>query len=949
MPFERRHLSWISIFAGVAVALVGFVMNQMWFLLPAGPVLVLLAIAMAALVASYGAARVTGCAWATASLLVWLAACVGCAGFASAVAVLLIAAAAFGLGSLILPRDNDMPMAMPLVVGIAVICGGLGWLLPFRMHFMATYMVFMLALIICRWRHLAAAVRAIPGAWTATVTPAPKSALLAVMAMGVASTFAWGPTIHGDDLGYHLGLPSQLASLGYYQMNVGTSVWANAAWGADIVQAIAQVISSTESHGMVGVLWLALAASLLWRLCGTLGLGAALRWLAVALYISIPLTASTLDGMQTEGPTAAVAVAIAYLVFSQAAPRKRHVVAAALLFGLLLELKISNLMLAGPLGLLMLWQWRGGLPWRIAPLAVVLGVLVAGSSYAYSWALTGNPVLPLFNGVFHSSYYPNANFHDSHWIQKIRWDFPWRLVFHTSDFVEGGDGSVGFGLLALAGCLVIAIIRRGSRPLALTALAALVLPLTQLPYIRYAQPSFILLIPCMLCGLPRQRFGCFGKRAIAWLLGILVILGLLFFANGEWQYQYGMLGKYLVGGNPAIIADYAPQRQFADVVRVLYPPDARVLVTDQTHPFVAEYAGSAFSPSWYDPELSRMVKAADTDASGKAWNGIFRAFGTNLVTLAKSRAAPGLFAAISANKGERVYVVGDLELWALHGGVSGSVVSSPPGSVSVDFDIAKAPPEATLLDAQVDLRCMPKAGPIVFAWVIGQAGGNSIVHYASSRCADDGHVIASLDTSLPGPATSLMVTATPSKSPDIALVASSSSAWLRRDRMAERDLALHMRERWAAWIDSAKQTSISGIPARRVSAPAGAVIVQFDTSKVPKSAAAIDADITLACKAEQVPIVLAWKFKEAGRDETVQYKLARCDGKGSARGSIRVLISNGGSTSFSLIAVPATPSIDAIQFHSAEAYYEEGNLFWHHPFIAIRQLLAAWVRPAATA
>src|SRR5690606_7293954 len=95
-----------------------------------------------------------------------------------------------------------------------------------------------------------------------------------------------------------------------------------APWAGDVLQAIPQVVAHAESRGPLNLTWLAAAALGLWRLGALLGLVPALRWAAMALYASLPLTASLLGGMQTETPAVAVALALAVVVLDDRLPRR---------------------------------------------------------------------------------------------------------------------------------------------------------------------------------------------------------------------------------------------------------------------------------------------------------------------------------------------------------------------------------------------------------------------------------------------------------------------------------------------------------------------------------------------------------------------------------------------------------------------------------------------------
>src|SRR5690606_36098993 len=133
----------------------------------------------------------------------------------------------------------------------------------------------------------------------------------------------------------------------------------------------------------------------------------------------LPAAAVLLGGMQTETAGAATLVWLAVVVMdrntapegadracTESASGTRRLACGALLFGLLCALKPVHAIAAMPLLAWAALRHRGA--WR-HPLALagsaLLAAAIGGSSYAYAWALTGNPVLPLLNQVFHSPYF----------------------------------------------------------------------------------------------------------------------------------------------------------------------------------------------------------------------------------------------------------------------------------------------------------------------------------------------------------------------------------------------------------------------------------------------------------------------------------------------------------------------------------------------------------------
>ncbi|WP_139350384.1 hypothetical protein [Rhodanobacter sp. B04] len=784
---------WVLFAAGFLLAAIGFVGNAMWRQIPWSPAALLAGLALVSLLLAYGLARLFQCQAATSAAAVWLGALVYFAGISPFASVLLITVAALAIGSVLVPKGWDARVPLSVLAGLALLCGIVGWLLPFPLHGHAVYTLALLAVIILRRRAVLDMVAPLSRSWTAAVAGSPWAALLGVLVLGLVSTCAWVPTIHYDDLAYHLGLPYQLETLGYYRMDAGSRVWAVSAWAGDVLQGMAQVVAGGESRGPVDVLWLMLTVTMMWKLCEALQLSPRTRWLAVAIYASMPMTAGTLTGMQTEGATAAAAVGVALLIQRTMIPGRRELLLVALLLGLLLGLKVSNLMVAGPLGLWLLWQWRAKLPWRTLPQAVVLALFVGGSSYFYAYLLTGNPVLPLFNGFFHSTYYNASNFHDATWDTGFHWSLPWDLTFHTSRFIEGSDGAGGFTLLALLGGLLLAVTRRNLRPLALMASLVFLLPLTQIQYLRYAHPAMALLVPAMLGGLPAADQSRRQARVLALMLVGLVLGNLLFVANGDWQLRQGVLRNVLVQGRASTTDTYAPIRRLAAFIRDRYGAQARALIIDGQNPFAAELAGNAFVINWYDQELSAMAAGADGDPSGERWSGLFKHTGANLLVVNKVGHTQALDAAIDKAQGARVYELGDLELWTLHSGVAGIEVPAPAHAVVVKFDSSSTPAGATVVSADLDLKCKAANVPIVISWDVTEADGQHWQRAEWARCLQTGKAEASLEVPLLSKVTGFSVNAAPSQPVDLQLQLTTATAAFRPDLAADRDLALRLR------------------------------------------------------------------------------------------------------------------------------------------------------------
>ena len=674
-PFERfgPRLPMVLLATGVMAVLAGILLHQTYLSFPTRHSATLLVLGMAAWTLSLLLRRFFNLPVASGLALVWAAALLWMAGSRPVLAAVLMLAAAAGLGARLVPVATPARPAIAIVTGLAVMAGGLGWVLSVRGHGPWLYFSAMALLAAMSRRELQQLSAGLVMRWSAAVNAAPGMAGLAVMTLGLVSVVLWLPDLMYDDLAYHLALPVQLAKLGYYRLDPATQVWALAPWAGDLVQAIVQVVSGEAARGAVNALWLLLSGVLLWCLGREIGLDASRAWLTVALYASMPLSAILAFGQQTEGPSIVVLLALA-LVILRAPPRPEaaSLQLVAVLLGLLLALKLSNVLSAVPMGLWLLARWRCRLPWRAVPAALALLVLIGGSSYFHAWALAGNPVLPLFNDVFLSEFMLPERFHDGRWNAGLDWALVWRLTFDTSRYIEAWPGAAGFLLVGLAGALPLALCKSllgpsvgpsASNviwPLALVGLAAFLLPLLFVQYLRYTQPGLVLLLPLLVAGLQEAR----PRRWVDRLLIALVVLNLGFHGSAHWALYFGALSKQVLHGRTAVMERFAPEAQIAEWLHRQPLQQARILLVDRDRAYIAPFAGQAFARNWYDLEINTLAAAADDDPGGGSWRQTWFDLGITHVLTAEPVAAP-VQAGLAGAGAEVVYAFGDTRLWQL--------------------------------------------------------------------------------------------------------------------------------------------------------------------------------------------------------------------------------------------------------------------------------------------
>ena len=654
---RRPGPAWL-LWIGVPLCLIGIVQHRLWEDWASGRFGELVILAIIVSVCAWPLRRFAGWRWPGAIVLAWSSALMLFAGVMPVLATAMFASAAFAIGSLVAHREG---FVLQVLLGVSLCAATVGWLLPLPLHARGVYLGICLALVAWRWRALRSGIADLAESWRTRVDTAPRAAMFAVMMLGLAGTTCWIPTLQYDDIAYHLRLPWELVQTGRYAIDPATHIWALAPWLGDVVQAVAQVIAGAEARGPVNALWLALAAAGVFQLTSALGGHARAAWMSVALFASLPLTAALAGGMQTELPTVAMLSWLAVLIARPARAGRSGLYAGGVLAGALIGLKFGAASSA-----LLLLPWAIARHGRAASQRHLLGalsvaLLVGGSSYAYAWLVAGNPFLPLFGAAFPSPYLPAA-IDDPRWSTGFTWSVLWDVTFDTHRYLEGFDGAAGFVLVALAGAWLLALSQRGLRAAAMTGCLLLIVPLTQIQYLRYAFPAIVMLLAVASVASLKA-----APRTALWLLAGTCVLNIALQSNAQWMLRTGaMKQSFKAGGEDAPVFDkYVPERKLIALMRPSLTPESRVLALDPSHPFVAELGTRGLSNAWYNPRFQAQSRPADLDESGSAWVGIFRHERITDVIVRPEALTPGQRAGLALAKAEKRGENGNVQWWRL--------------------------------------------------------------------------------------------------------------------------------------------------------------------------------------------------------------------------------------------------------------------------------------------
>lgn len=594
--------------------------------------------------------------------IAWLAAAVYHAGLGPSAAVLALAATAAGLGTILLPR-NQGGLAAATLCGLALIVSLISWTLPFRIHHDGVYFLAAAIVVTWRFRELATAANQAGQHFLRILRVSPIAAFLVVNVVGLCSTPLWLPTMQSDDIAYHLALPTQLELLSYYRMDIDSSLWALSPWAADIVQAIPQVLTGTESRGATNLFWMLCLYSGMWRLGRQVRLPPSLILLVIALSASLPTSSSMLAGMQTELPSSAVLINLLCLIGGRRALGGRRLIAIATLAAFLLAIKLSNAFFLLPTGCWFIARYWRRLPVRQLPIAVLLGIFIALPSYVYAAIIGGNPFLPFLNGYFESPYLPAENWTDKSWQRDINLMLPWLLMFNTSEFLSATNGAGGFIYIFCAAGILPGLYFRNTRALSLVGIVAFAAIFSQMQYLRYVQPVIIILLITATAGFHRLVR---GHRLLPIGMAILCVLNLSVIASGYWHLRHGALRILIKDGPQATLDRFAPQRTIAAFLASRRDSHMKVIFHNVDSQGNAELVIPTLTTSWYDPDVAAQRIVADADPSGSAWIALFAAHGATHIVTHRNQATPGLKAALQKVGKGIIYSQGIYDVWKIN-------------------------------------------------------------------------------------------------------------------------------------------------------------------------------------------------------------------------------------------------------------------------------------------
>ncbi|XXD92704.1 phospholipid carrier-dependent glycosyltransferase [Pseudomonas sp. Z4-7] len=433
---------------------------------------------------------------------------------------------------------------------------------------------------------------------------------------------AFMPEVGHDALAMHLFVPSHLAQRHQWSFDANTYVWAVMPMLADWIYSIVYMLAGETASRLSNSAFALLVA---WQIRNmTLwagGSATSARW-ASLIFLSTPLAFAESSSLHIESAWTAFMLAgtLAILKVSgfTADPRERlsQLVLAGVLLGFAMATKAVTLSVLPVLLLVLLLQYKA---WAVRGIAKTLmlgsaGLLLAGATpYVCAGYLTGNPVFPFFNGVFHSPLWPDMNFEPpATFGTGMTWDTLYRMVFQSPQFIEGRVGAAGFQWLLLPTAAVAVLLSGNKKALCilLVGAGAMFMTFQSTAYLRYVFPSFALF--SVILALPFSDARAFPRSLAIAAGAVLVLANTRFIQAATYYGEIKPSALLSQAGREAFLLERLPIRKMVDTVNALNSGYQPVAVF--ASPLMAGLHGDALYASWYNLKWKGEFDAATTPA-----------------------------------------------------------------------------------------------------------------------------------------------------------------------------------------------------------------------------------------------------------------------------------------------------------------------------------------------
>lgn len=426
------------------------------------------------------------------------------------------------------------------------------------------------------------------------------------------------PEVGHDALAMHLFIPGHMANRHEWGFDVSKYAWAVMPMLGDWLYTIGYMFAGETAARLLNVGCILLITILirdfaLW--CGASAVGARL---AMLLFLTTPLTLTESSSLFIEAPWTAFVLAGSFTIFKlvyASGDARKHLLLSGFFLGAAVSAKAITLTVLLPLFVLLIFTCRKWWKASMTPailLGAILFIMIGSLPYLSAWHLTGNPIFPFFNNIFHSPQWKGADFSaPGAFVNPLRWDTLYQATFDSQKFLEAPIrlGAPGFQWVALLiPGLVCLVWGRAKVPLtlAVVGLAAIIVVFHSTTYLRYIFPSLAMI--AIVIGIACTKSANLRTSSPRIMVGIcllVTVMNVIFFKAATFYADLDMISLFSAQDREAHLRKVLPIRSAVDVVNSLNNSQLPVAVFASA--LTAGLRADALYPSWYNGNFSDAV------------------------------------------------------------------------------------------------------------------------------------------------------------------------------------------------------------------------------------------------------------------------------------------------------------------------------------------------------
>ena len=442
------------------------------------------------------------------------------------------------------------------------------------------------------------------------------------------------PTINSDENAVHLSVWTQFSANAFFSIAPEIQVWSAAPVTLALIHGVLSLLSGDDAKGALNLLLLVMLLGTIFRLLKILDISRIEKLALVTLFLSTPMVAFTLVGLQTD-LFLALLFSIACMLLIDLLCHFRISTAVSIIFvgAIALSAKLPAITIAGSIFIGVIYaafkdksyqNWTSSL-WLKIMVCLCIAAAVAFLPYIRAYLITGNPVFPLYNEMFKSQFFDLTNFKDLRWYNGASFLSFYGLFFHSEKFIEAANNFVGgFQYFLLAPIALASVIFLRIKSLGVIVVMALcyLLPMFwSLQYLRYffaAMPLLAVVIGALY--LLGKKEGIYRKCLTISFYGA-ALLNLVFMPGVSWIFFNSPFQFLSASNQRQAILEYLPEHQLNKEINSIKSNAIVLFALDRS--FGATLAGKPIYNSFYANDYKKAINTwkttDDVRNALKAW------------------------------------------------------------------------------------------------------------------------------------------------------------------------------------------------------------------------------------------------------------------------------------------------------------------------------------------